>query len=101
MKAHTPSPLRDQETADGGSRLTDLERSVVPDEGIVINVMLTERERNVLRFVSVGMSNRDLANRLSVSENTIKWHLRNILEKFQTKNRVQAIALARRAGVID
>ena len=62
---------------------------------------LTERERNLLRFVSAGLSNRDLAERLSVSTNTVKWHLRNIFEKLRIKNRVQAIALARRFGLIE
>lgn len=62
---------------------------------------LTERERNLLRFVSAGLSNQDLADRLSVSPNTVKWHLRNIFEKLGIKNRVQAIALARRFGFID
>jgi LuxR family transcriptional regulator, maltose regulon positive regulatory protein len=62
---------------------------------------LTDRERNLLRFVSAGLSNRDLAERLSVSTNTVKWHLRNIFEKLHIKNRVQAIALARRFGLID
>lgn len=62
---------------------------------------LTDRERNLLRFVSAGLSNRDLAERLSVSTNTVKWHLRNIFEKLHIKNRVQAITLARRFGLID
>lgn len=62
---------------------------------------LTERERRLLRFVSAGLSNRDLADRLSVSTNTVKWHLRNIFEKLRIKNRVQAIALARRFGLIE
>ena len=42
-----------------------------------------------------------LADRLSVSTNTVKWHLRNIFEKLQIKNRVQAVALARRFGLIE
>lgn len=62
---------------------------------------LTERERNLLRFVSAGLSNQDLADRLSVSTNTVKWHLRNIFDKLRIKNRVQAIALARRFGLIE
>ena len=62
---------------------------------------LTDRELNLLRFVSAGLSNRDLAERLSVSTNTVKWHLRNIFEKLHIKNRVQAIALARQFGLID
>ena len=70
------------------------------DAGTLIEA-LTERERNLLRFVSAGLSNRDLAERLSVSTNTVKWHLRNIFEKLRIKNRVQAIALARRSGLIE
>ncbi|HET9692868.1 MAG TPA: LuxR C-terminal-related transcriptional regulator, partial [Steroidobacteraceae bacterium] len=62
---------------------------------------LTERERNLLRHVANGLSNKDLANRLSVSTNTVKWHLRNIFEKLQITNRVQAIAIARHLGLID
>nr|WP_240954119.1 LuxR C-terminal-related transcriptional regulator [Solimonas marina] len=62
---------------------------------------LSEKERRLLQFLARGLSNKDLADRLSVSTNTVKWHLRNIFEKLQIKNRVQAIALARRFGIID
>lgn len=62
---------------------------------------LTDRERNLLRFVAAGLTNQELADRLSVSTNTVKWHLRNIFEKLRIRNRVQAIALARRFGLID
>lgn len=62
---------------------------------------LTEKERRLLRYVSMGLSNKDLAERLSVSTNTVKWHLRNIFEKLQISNRVQAIAVARHLGLID
>jgi len=62
---------------------------------------LTEREKNLLRHVAKGLSNKDLADRLSVSTNTIKWHLRNIFEKLQITNRVQAISVARHLGLID
>jgi LuxR family maltose regulon positive regulatory protein len=66
-----------------------------------IAATLTERERNLLHHVARGMSNKDLANRLSVSTNTVKWHLRNIFEKLRISNRVQAIAVARHLGLID
>ncbi len=62
---------------------------------------LTDKERNLLRYVSLGLSNKDLAERLSVSTNTVKWHLRNIFEKLQISNRVQAIAVARHLGLIE
>lgn len=62
---------------------------------------LTERERYILQHVAKGLSNRDLADRLCVSVNTVKWHLRNIFDKLQITNRVQAISVARHYGLID
>ena len=61
---------------------------------------LTEREQDVLELLVQGItSNRELARRLYVSENTIKYHLRNILDKLHVENRAQAIAYAHRHGL--
>lgn len=58
---------------------------------------LTERERDVLELLMQGVtSNKDLAERLFVSENTVKFHMRNILDKLQLANRAQVIAFATR-----
>lgn len=57
---------------------------------------LTARERDVLTHVSQGLSNKQVAARLGVSENTVRNHLRNILEKLHLENRVQAAAFALR-----
>jgi DNA-binding NarL/FixJ family response regulator len=63
---------------------------------------LTEREREVLELLVQGVtSNRDLADRLYVSENTIKYHLRNILNKLHLQNRAQVIAYALRHGLVE
>lgn len=62
---------------------------------------LTARELEVLRFVGEGLSNRDIAERLFISENTVKNHLRNILQKLHFDNRVQAAAYAIRRGLVD
>ncbi len=63
---------------------------------------LTEREREVLELLVQGVtSNRDLAKRLFVSENTVKYHLRNILDKLHVQNRAQVIAYAVRHGLVD
>jgi DNA-binding NarL/FixJ family response regulator len=63
---------------------------------------LTEREREVLELLVQGVtSNRELAQRLFVSENTIKYHLRNILDKLHLQNRAQVIAYAVRHGLVD
>jgi DNA-binding NarL/FixJ family response regulator len=61
---------------------------------------LTEREQEVLELLVQGItSNRELAKRLFVSENTIKYHLRNILDKLHVENRAQVIAYAHRHGL--
>ena len=64
--------------------------------------VLTDREREVLDLLVQGVtSNRDLAQQLFVSENTVKYHLRNILEKLHLQNRAQVIAYAMRHGLVD
>ncbi len=63
--------------------------------------VLTPRETEVLQLVANGACNREIANALCISENTVKNHLRNILEKLQLENRVQAVAFALRQGLIQ
>ncbi|MBA2595098.1 MAG: response regulator transcription factor [Chloroflexota bacterium] len=64
--------------------------------------VLTDREREVLDLLVQGItSNRELAERLFVSENTVKYHLRNILRKLHLQNRAQVIAYAVRHGLIE
>ncbi len=63
---------------------------------------LTEREREVLELLVQGItSNKELAERLVVSENTVKYHLRNILDKLHVQNRAQVIAYALRHRLVD
>jgi DNA-binding NarL/FixJ family response regulator len=63
---------------------------------------LTEREREVLELLVQGVtSNRELAARLFVSENTVKYHLRHILDKLHVQNRAQVIAYALRHGLVE
>ena len=62
---------------------------------------LTARELEVLKLVGEGFSNRDIASRLYISENTVKNHLRNILQKLHFENRVQAAAYAIRRGLVE
>lgn len=63
--------------------------------------ILTRREREVLQLVAEGLSNREIAERLYIAENTVKNHLRNILEKLHMQNRAQAVAYAIRQGLLD
>ncbi len=63
--------------------------------------ILTKREKEVLQLVSEGLSNREIAERLFIAENTVKNHLRNILEKLHMQNRAQAVAYAIRQGLLE
>lgn len=62
---------------------------------------LTDREREVLRLVADGATNREIASSLYISENTVSFHMKNILAKLHLKNRAQAAAFAIRAGLAD
>lgn len=62
---------------------------------------LTPRELEVLQLVAHGASNKDIAEALVISENTVKIHLRNILSKLQLQNRLQAATYALREGLVD
>jgi DNA-binding NarL/FixJ family response regulator len=63
---------------------------------------LTDREREVLELMVDGVtSNRQLASRLDVSENTVKFHVRNILDKLHLHNRAQAVSHALRHGMVE
>ena len=62
---------------------------------------LTEREMEVLKLVAKGMNNRDIAKELFISENTVKNHVRNILEKLQIHSRMEAVMIALRDKLIE
>ena len=62
---------------------------------------LTERELEVLRLVARGLNNRDIAKQLFISENTVKNHIRNILEKLQLHSRMEAVVYAVREKLLE
>jgi DNA-binding NarL/FixJ family response regulator len=61
---------------------------------------LSEREREVLKLVVYGATNREIAHKLIISEHTVKVHLRNILSKLNLRNRQQAAAYGARKGLV-
>ncbi|MDP9404673.1 MAG: response regulator transcription factor [Actinomycetota bacterium] len=63
--------------------------------------VLTNRELEVLRLVAKGMSNREIATELYISENTVKNHVRNILEKLHLHNRMEAVIYAVKERLLD
>jgi DNA-binding NarL/FixJ family response regulator len=62
---------------------------------------LTEREMEVLRLVAQGLNNRDIAGQLFISENTVKNHIRNILEKLHLHSRMEAVVYAVREKLLE
>jgi DNA-binding NarL/FixJ family response regulator len=62
---------------------------------------LTDRELQVLKLVAKGLGNRDIAKDLFIAENTVKNHIRNILEKLQLHSRMEAVIYAVREKLLD
>lgn len=62
---------------------------------------LTDRELSILKLVAEGLSNMDIANRLFVTEQTVKFHLSNIYRKLAVSNRTEATRYAYKAGLIE
>jgi DNA-binding NarL/FixJ family response regulator len=75
--------------------------SVVGRRQDVAAPRLTDRELEVLRLVARGLNNRDIARELFISENTVKNHVRNILEKLQLHSRMEAVMYAVREKLLD
>jgi DNA-binding NarL/FixJ family response regulator len=62
---------------------------------------LTARELDVLRLVTAGRHNKEIATELGITENTAKYHLRNILEKLHAESRTEVATRALREGLLD
>jgi DNA-binding NarL/FixJ family response regulator len=61
---------------------------------------LTDREKEVLQHVAAGATNREVAAALGISENTVKFHMKNILDKLHLRNRAEVVAYAARKGLL-
>ena len=83
--------------------LQELARPAAPAEpGRPSEDELTAREREVLELMVEGVtSNRKLARRLGLSENTVKFHVRNILDKLRLHNRAEAVGYALRKKIVE
>jgi len=62
---------------------------------------LTSRETDVLRLIADGNSNKQIADRLSIGEATVKSHMTNILSKLHANDRTHAVAIGLRRGIIE
>ena len=72
----------------------------VRDTAKVAELGLTPRELDILEVMAAGLSNREIAERLFVSENTVKTHAARLFSKLDAKRRTQAVQLAKEAGLI-
>ncbi len=72
----------------------------VPDAARIEALGITPREREILDLIAAGLSNREIAERLFVSENTVKTHSRRLFDKLDAKRRTQAVQIAKEAGLI-
>ena len=68
---------------------------------MIENAPLSEREIEILKFVATGASNKEIAYRLTLSENTVKVHARNIFAKIGVASRTEATLYAIRTGLVD
>jgi two-component system nitrate/nitrite response regulator NarL len=62
---------------------------------------LTDRERQVLALLAEGLSNKEIASHLEISEHTAKFHVNSILQKLSAQKRVEAVVRAARLGLIE
>ena len=65
------------------------------------NQELTERQVEILHLMALGWSNKEIGHKLMVSENTIKYHLKKILQKMNAQNRTEAVAMAVNNGLFE
>ncbi|MFS0873372.1 response regulator [Paenibacillus xylanilyticus] len=76
-----------------------LQEFPAPRSEDVPNNPLTTRELEILQWVSAGYTNREIADQLGISDQTVKNHLKNILQKLQLENRVQLTRYALESGL--
>lgn len=79
------------------AEINDLSEDLAPEDVIED---LTARESEVLRLVSTGLGNKEVAARLAISEHTVKFHISSILGKLHAGSRTEAVSLGIRKGLI-
>ena len=102
-----PSTIR--QVVEGAVHLRGVATVAAPGEGTggagtprqTSSDVLTDREMTILKLVAEGLSNLDIANRLFVTEQTVKFHLSNIYRKLGVGNRTEATRYAYRAKLIE
>jgi NarL family two-component system response regulator LiaR len=72
----------------------------VPDAARVRQLGITPRELEILEAIAAGLSTREIAGKLFVSENTVKTHASRLFDKLNARRRTQAVQIAKEAGLI-
>lgn len=72
----------------------------IADESRISELHITPRELEILGLIAAGLSNREIAGRLFVSENTVKTHSSRLFDKLGARRRTQAVQLGKEAGLI-
>jgi ATP/maltotriose-dependent transcriptional regulator MalT len=75
-------------------------QTFVLNEAKVADLGITPRELEILQLISSGLSNREIADRLFVSENTVKTHSSRVFDKLNAKRRTQAVQIGKELGLI-
>jgi len=73
----------------------------IPNRQVCASLGVSDRELEVLELLAAGRSNKEIANQLAVSPNTIKTHVANLFAKLEARRRTQAISRARELGIIQ
>jgi DNA-binding CsgD family transcriptional regulator len=89
------------ETLEALARRGRIELAGVPARGAGPGAVLTPRERDVMRLVAEGLTNRQIGERLYISEKTASVHVSNVLAKLDASGRAEAVAVATRRGLLD
>ena len=95
--------LQNNEMAEMSNISSEISSEYLGHQGIVHEDMaedLTARESEVLRLVSLGLGNKEIAVRLAISEHTAKFHISSILGKLHAGSRTEAVSLGIRKGLI-
>jgi DNA-binding CsgD family transcriptional regulator len=72
-----------------------------PNREVCSTLGVSDRELEVLRLLAAGQSNKEIANQLELSPNTVKTHVANLFDKLEARRRTQAISRARELGIIQ
>ncbi len=87
-------------------RVVEKEVRIVPPSQFVLNesrlreLAITKRELEILQLIASGLSNREIADKLFVSENTVKTHSSRLFDKLSARRRTQAVQIAKEFGLI-